>query len=127
MAYLAIIYSSRRPFKEMDDGLLPTGNRRTRHLTTFYSFPDSMMYVSLEPHTHLYRYIYVYVHICMHTHTDFRLSTLILFITKGSFDIECHHMIILLFVFTLPLVFLYIIFSPSSSFTMNDFLLGQYE
>jgi hypothetical protein len=56
ISYLAIIYSLRRPLREMDCGLLPTGNRHTRHLTTFstFFFPDPMMYISLE------LYIYVY-------------------------------------------------------------------
>jgi hypothetical protein len=53
----------------MDDGLLPTGNRHTRHLTTFSFFSDPMMYTSLEPHTRIS--IHTYIHTSVRLYSDF--------------------------------------------------------
>jgi hypothetical protein len=79
----------------MDGGLLPTGNRHTRHLTTFSLFFLLIcdVYIPGATHTH------IYIH--------FRLSTFILLIVKKKkFDIECHYMVILSFIFHFTFFFL---------------------
>jgi hypothetical protein len=86
----------------MDGGLLPTGNRHTRHLTTFSFFSDPMMYISLEPHTHIYIY----------THTSVRLLLFYWLQNKKKFNIDGNS----------PVHFHLTFLCPSSSSPLIDFL-----